>query len=175
MVPQIDAPLAYFITFHTYGTWLPGDPRGSVDAYHRTYGTRYVGGRMAEGRYAISTRRLAHPPIYLTPEERTMVLGNVQQVCQHRGWELHAANVQSNHVHAVIYAEHTPEQVMNEIKVWATRRLVDAGLRERGTHIWVRHGSTRKLWRAEALVAACAYVLDGQGGGRQWVIRGRHG
>ena len=130
---------------------------------------------MMEGRYASSAQRLAHPPIHLIPQERTVVLGTVQQVCQHRGWKLYATNVQSNHVHAVIYAEHTAERVMNEIKVWATRRLVKAGLRERGTPIWVRHGSTRKLWRSEALMAACAYVVDGQGGGRQWVIGGQGG
>ena len=29
-----DAPLAYLITFRTYGTWLPGDARGTVDRLH---------------------------------------------------------------------------------------------------------------------------------------------
>ena len=28
------APLAYLITFNTYGTWLHGDRRGSVDSNH---------------------------------------------------------------------------------------------------------------------------------------------
>jgi hypothetical protein len=32
-------PLAYFITFHTYGTWIHGDDRGSVDRHHNLYGT----------------------------------------------------------------------------------------------------------------------------------------
>jgi hypothetical protein len=31
--------LAYFITFHTYGTWLHGTERGSVDRAHNTLGT----------------------------------------------------------------------------------------------------------------------------------------
>jgi hypothetical protein len=26
-----DTPLAYFISFRTYGTWLIGDSRGSID------------------------------------------------------------------------------------------------------------------------------------------------
>lgn len=168
MLPPIGAPLAYFITFHTYGTWLPGDPRGSVDAQHRIFGTPYVDGR-TEGRHASSAKRLAHPPIYLCPEERTVVLRTTQEVCQHRGWTLYAANVQSNHVHALITAEHTAERVMQDIKAWSTRRVVESGLRARGTSLWVRHGSTRKLWRREAVRAACAYVVDGQGEGRQWV------
>ena len=93
--------------------------------------------RRMEGRYTSSARRLAHPPIHLIPEERTVVLSTVQQVCRRRGWELYAANVPSNHVHAVIRAEPTAERVMNEIKVWATRRVLEAGLRERGVH-WVQ-------------------------------------
>ena len=168
MDPHRSAPLAYFITFHTYGTWLPGNPRGSVDAHHRIFGTPYVG--LAEGRQASSAQRLAHPPVELLPEERTVVLSTTQEVCRHRGWVLHAANIQFNHVHAVIRAEPTPERVMNDLKAWATRRVVEAGLRPRGTHMWVRHGSTRQLWRPEAVNAACAYVVGGQGGGRQWVI-----
>ena len=32
-IPKPD-PLAYFLTWPTYGTWLPGDERGWVD-YHR--------------------------------------------------------------------------------------------------------------------------------------------
>ena len=35
-------PLAYFITFTTYGSWLPGSDKGSVDAEHRSYGTPYL-------------------------------------------------------------------------------------------------------------------------------------
>jgi len=32
-------PIAFFITFRTYGTWLHGDERGSVDRCHNHYGT----------------------------------------------------------------------------------------------------------------------------------------
>src|SRR5262245_49884905 len=37
-------PLAYFITFRTYGTWLHGDERTSVERHGRNiYGTAKVG------------------------------------------------------------------------------------------------------------------------------------
>jgi hypothetical protein len=29
--PPLPEPLAYFLTWHTYGTWLPGDERGWVE------------------------------------------------------------------------------------------------------------------------------------------------
>ena len=32
-----DEPFAFLITFRTYGTWLAGDERGSVDKYHNKY------------------------------------------------------------------------------------------------------------------------------------------
>ena len=31
--------VAYFITFTTYGTWLPGSAKGSVDTDHNAFGT----------------------------------------------------------------------------------------------------------------------------------------
>jgi len=34
-----DTPLAYFLSFRSYGTWLHGDKRGSVDRFHNKYGT----------------------------------------------------------------------------------------------------------------------------------------
>jgi REP element-mobilizing transposase RayT len=169
MEPHLSAPLAHFITFHTYGTWLPGDSRGSVDAHHRVVGTPCVG--RSDGRNAASARRLAHPPVELRPEERTVVLRTMQEVCRHRGWVLHAANIRVNHVHVVVQAELvSPERVMNDLEAWATRRVVEAGLRPRGTPMWVRHGSTRQLWRPEAVIAALVYVVERQGGGMQWAF-----
>ncbi len=35
-------PLAYFITFTTYGSWLPGSVKGSADAEHNVYGTPWL-------------------------------------------------------------------------------------------------------------------------------------
>jgi hypothetical protein len=37
-----DTPLAYFISFRTYGTWLHGDKRGSIDRHHNQYGSPYI-------------------------------------------------------------------------------------------------------------------------------------
>ena len=37
-----DIPLAYLITFRTYGTWQHGDERGSVDREHNRYKSPYA-------------------------------------------------------------------------------------------------------------------------------------
>jgi hypothetical protein len=86
--------------------------------------------------------------------KRGVVLRNVQQVCVHRGGELHAADVQSNHVHAVIRAEHAAERVMNEIKAWSTRRLVDE--QREGEKETV--GDWGAGWRAVRLLTRAARV-----------------
>ena len=36
-----EEPLAYFITFHTYGSWLHGAVSGSVDDEHNRPGPRF--------------------------------------------------------------------------------------------------------------------------------------
>jgi hypothetical protein len=44
-----DIPLAHLITFRSYGTWLHGDKRGSVDRFHNQYKSPYLppdGGRL---------------------------------------------------------------------------------------------------------------------------------
>jgi hypothetical protein len=60
---------------------------------------------------------------------------------------------------------------MNQLKSWATRRLREEGLAESDERIWTRHGSTRYLWTEQDVLAAGAYVLEGQGddlGGVAW-------
>ena len=44
-----DAPLAYFISFRTFGTWLHGDRRGSVDR-STTSTAHHVWARSAPGK-----------------------------------------------------------------------------------------------------------------------------
>jgi REP element-mobilizing transposase RayT len=153
--------LAYLITFTTYGTWLHGDERFSVDRRHNISGTPYVDPDPRRLRYV--TTMLKHPPVMLGPDRRAVVQEAIAVVCERRDWTLHALNVRSNHVHVVVSAPQPPERVMNDFKSWATRGLVTAGLVRRGTAVWTRHGSTRYLWKSCDLVGACEYVSEHQG------------
>jgi REP element-mobilizing transposase RayT len=42
----------------------------------------------------------------------------IQEVGAHRGWNLLAAHVPSNHVHTVVEAEVPPERVMSDFKAY---------------------------------------------------------
>jgi hypothetical protein len=110
----VDQPLAYFITFRTYGTWLHGDDRGWVDRSHHAYGQPYEDPNPALERFEHSL--LAHPPVKLTQAQRVRCECAIRETCGHRGWALHALNVRTNHVHVVVHAPQEPERVMEALK-----------------------------------------------------------
>ena len=154
-------PLAFFITFRCYGTWLPGDERGWTD---RPVSARDVPLRSGHpGLHAIAHAAMAHRPFALESPHRAIVRAAIRDVCTYRGWKLHALNVRTNHVHLVVSASLGPDQVMASLKAWSTRRLREAGLIDEGTRPWSRHGSTRYLWRVDEIETACWYVLEEHG------------
>jgi len=154
-------PLAYFISFRCYGTWLHGDVRGSVDRLHHRYGTPFLSSD--EQREYAEFQRLKHAPVKLHEAQRPLVEKAVREVCEYRRWLLRAINVRTNHVHTVVVADRKPEPVMDTFKAYATRHLTGAGHWHRGQKLWSRHGSTRWLWTAHSVACAIDYVLNCQG------------
>ncbi len=154
-------PLAYFITFSCYGTWLHGDDRGSVDLDHNQVGAPLLPSDPVRRR--TEERSLAQPPYSLDEPRRQVVLAAVLEVARHRGWTLLAAHVRSRHVHVVVSAGCPPERVLNDLKSYASRALNRAGLDEPNRLRWTRHGSTRYLWKSDGVRAAVDYVVRQQG------------
>src|SRR4051812_45653005 len=147
--PNDGRPLAYFITFACYGTWLHGDERGSVDRTHNLPTSPYLPanpGRMQHEREAMKV-----PPYQLDEPRRRLVLDAILGIARQRGWVILAAHVRSNHVHVVVQAAREPERVMNDFKAFASKRLNEAYPQEHGRTRWARHGSTRYLWREEGV------------------------
>jgi REP element-mobilizing transposase RayT len=147
-------PLAYFITFSTYGSHLHGAEPGSVDRDHDVFGGRYASPDAL--RLALTRKRMRDGPYSLGPTQRSAVLQAIQQVCLHRGWILLAAHVRTNHVHAIVDAGIAPERVMRDFKAYASRAL-------KHPKAWTRHGSTRYLWERDQVAHAMRYVVEGQG------------
>ncbi len=155
-------PLAFLITFRCYGTWLHGEERGSIDRrnYHR-YGTPDM---PANNKLLDDERTLLKSlPILLNHAQRNIVALAIREVCEHRGYVLHAVNVRTNHVHSVVSASCKPEHVMDGFKAYATRKLREASLLGRDVKPWARHGSTPYLWTKEEVQRAVDYVVNGQG------------
>ena len=153
--------LRYFITFTCYGARLHGDESGSVDRHHNLVGNRLLEPDVQ--RVMAERRAMLQSPYVLNATDRVIVLAAIQNHCAYRGWNLAAAHVRSNHVHAIVEAEAPPERIMNEFKSYASRELnrLSTGGSERKR--WARHGSTRWLWKDEDVKRALQYVVDEQG------------
>jgi REP element-mobilizing transposase RayT len=153
--------LRYFITFACYGARLHGEESGSVDRHHNLFGSRLV---EPDPKRVLAERGLMlQKPYVLDPARRTIVLSALQRHCMHRGWNLLAAHVRSNHVHAIVEAEIRPERIMTEFKAYASRELNRVGSDAPDRKRWARHGSTRWLWEDEDLRDAVRYVTEEQG------------
>ena len=110
-------PLAYYLTWTTYGSWLPGDERGWV--------ARPGEFREPDVQRTDAARRLmTEPPLTLDLEQRRVVEDTIAAHCRIRGWRLHAVNARTQHIHVVVTApERRPEVVMDQFKAWCTWRL----------------------------------------------------
>ncbi|HVS21962.1 MAG TPA: transposase [Pyrinomonadaceae bacterium] len=126
-------PRAYLITFGTYGTWMHGEDRGSIDRQHNVYGT--PGLEPNRYRKQAETRQLKHP-LLLKPARRKAVEAAIREVCHVRRYDLLAVNVKTNHVHAVIAAARMPEPIVEALKAYATRKLRSKGLISATTKPW---------------------------------------
>ena len=159
-------PLGYFLTWTTYGTWLPGDERGSFmkpgvwkgpDAHRRM----------------MSQLLMTENAITLDLRQRQEVEATIARHCEIRQWHLHAVNCRTNHVHVVVTAPDIDrEDVMDQFKAWCTRHLktlatqlkqIDRAERKKW---WTRGGSKPFLYTDAELYSATKYVLEEQDGDR---------
>ncbi|MCY2931629.1 MAG: transposase [Planctomycetota bacterium] len=148
--------LGYFLTWTTYGTWLPGDARGWIDE-HRVHGDVVEPPNPALE--AQARELMKEPPAILDPPSRTIAEEAMRAACEEFGWTIRAMEVRSNHVHVVVTAsDSSPGKVMGVMKARATKALnlhPASGARERW---WTKDGSKRLLTSPAALTAAIRYV-----------------
>jgi REP element-mobilizing transposase RayT len=150
-----DDPIAYFITWTSYGTWLPGDERG----WHQ-WGESEV--RPPNELFVqMAAAAMKETEFTLAPEDREVVEQTVARHCQVRGWTLHTVRARSNHVHVVVTAPgYHPKTVRDQFKAWCTRHLKPKHpVRER---FWTEGGSCRWINHEDDLASAIAYVNDAQ-------------
>ena len=162
IVPSMGTPLAFLLTFRTYGTWLHGDERGSVDRTHNAVGTPLLPPHAP--RVEFERGCLRAPPLLFDETMRGVVAAAFVDECRYRAWELLAYAVRSNHAHVVVgYAGVGPGLMAGRMKARATCWLRERGCIGADQPVWVdRGGSERWLWKPDDVVAARAYVEDGQ-------------
>jgi len=154
-------PIGYLITFRCYGTWLHGDERGSVDRFHRTYGTPMLPKNAR--RRGHESNLLRQPPVALDSLQRAAVESGIRSTCVIRKWQLWTLNVRTNHVHVVVSATCRPDAVLNAFKANSTRSMREAGCWKSQPSPWAYRGSRKYLWTEKELADAIAYVQYDQG------------
>lgn len=164
----------WLLTNTTYGTWLPGDARGSVtsvrdlrpgDAPSPFRFEHDLPGEPWEdelpGLRRSAAARLSGPPILLDPPKAEAVLAQFQETADQRGWTLRAAAVMANHFHLVVAVpdDPHPRKILADFKAYASRRLNLLYGKPPSETWWTDKGSKRKLKDEGAVESGRRYVL----------------
>ena len=164
----------WLLTNTTYGTWLPGNPRGSVtsvrDLRDGEEPTPYrfehdVPGEPWEdaipGLHRSALELMKGPPIVLDRDKADIVLTQFQETATHRHWTLHAVAIMVNHVHLVVAVEDDPDprKLLADFKAYGSRALNRRYGKPPSETWWTTNGSKRKLSDEGAVAAAIYYVL----------------
>ena len=148
-------PIAFFLTWTTYGTWLPGDERG----WNRK-GEAEVQ-LPNPHRKETATTKMKELAFLLSDVDRQIVEATIHKHCEIRGWEVHAVNVRSNHVHVVVTAPgYDPDTVVGQFKAWCTKKL-QPNYPER-MRFWTEGASCRWINQEDDLITAVEYTLEAQ-------------
>ena len=126
-------PITYFITWTTYGSWLPGDLRG----WRKVKQGNQPPQPLLE---AWCRRKMTADAVSLNPVQRAKIEAVCREHAQIRGWVLHAVNARSNHVHLAVTANKKPEAVRDQFKANATRVLREEPDALTMDKVWTRGG-----------------------------------
>jgi len=148
-------PLAYHIILHTYGSWLPGDPRGW---HRRGDGTTNVPRPGVEALRAASRELQRDPSIALTEPMIALILDSIESTSRSRGWTLHSAAAVSSHFRAVVGAPTLGVTILQELRDDSARLLSACGLRDPSARFWSEGGYFRTVHTSTQLQRAVEYV-----------------
>ena len=152
---NVGEPIAYFLTWTTYGTWLPGDPRG----WNRKGEAASLLGNSLYNEAAKA--RMHEDAFLLSSTDRKLVKETLVAHCEFRSWGLHALNVRSNHLHIVVTAaDYQPDQAASQFKAWCTRKLKAAHPTRK--RFWTQGASCRWINSDDALAKANEYTNEAQ-------------
>ena len=166
MPNDFNEPITLFITWTTYGSWLPGDSRGWMKWKKGEQQPQPVLEDWCKG-------RMKEKAVLLNPEQRDAVEEVVREHAEHRGWELHAVSARSNHVHvAVTVVPKTGNQnyrvadgvkrVRDQFKANATRVLRQGEKPVRNVKVWTKGGDIQFIDTEGDLEQVVIYITDAQ-------------
>lgn len=157
----------WFLTWTTYGTWLPGDERGFVGTVrdgtgqHVTFhehGTPSILPNTTLRRF--SKQQLTGPPVVLNLAQAQRLLAQFFETTDQRGWLLAAVGIMHTHVHVVVGVpgDPDPSKILGDLKSYGSRSLNDGWSKPQSGTWWTESGSKRKLPDEQSVEAAVEYI-----------------
>ena len=116
---------------------------------------------------------MSEKAVLLSIEQRAAIENVIRLHAAHRGWDLHAVSVRSNHVHIVLtvipkvgnrtfrWADGV-KRVRDELKANATRVLRQCDEPLENARVWTKGGDIQFINSDEALHNVVTYVLEAQ-------------
>lgn len=146
---------AYFVTWNTYGTWLPGDARG----WRKRHSGQQPPRKFLE---EWCREQMRDDCVLLDATDRATVEDACREHCDVRGWTLLAVSARSNHVHAVVVANAGPKVVRDQLKANSTRKLRTQEQPLFVEQTWAKGGDVEILDTENEIHSAVDYVLEAQ-------------
>jgi len=168
----------YHVDGHTYGSWLPGDPRGWRAWKHREHCEGDYRNPPPAGAHADlfqrSQRLMKHPPVRLAPAQRRAALGALVDKLRQAGVTVLAGSVDAVHYHLLAHFGAQPiRQVVGRAKKNASHCLRAHGLV--GT-VWAKRCRAMGLRDRQHLVNVFNYIVaHRRRGACVWTVRDGHG
>ena len=151
-----DEPLAFFVTFTVYGTFLQGDTRW--------WRSRQKGAQPPQPLLERWHRdRLKHAIVLLDASQGRIVESEIRRLSDFRGWKLWQANARTNHVHVVVTAlGFGGATVRDQIKANCTRALRESSSVFVDRPVWSVGGDWKCINSEDDLAQVILYAGDVQ-------------
>ena len=159
----------YHCMTNTYGTWLPGDPRGFRTRDHREHVQGDYKNPPPRGIYALLYERskslMKRPPIYLPAHLRAPILDLLIQSLLAQNLDVVATSLDDHHLHLLArFKDHAPRRHLAIAKHFATAQAKAANLLtdlklSRGDGIWSTGSKSLPIADRTHQLAVTKYIL----------------
>jgi REP element-mobilizing transposase RayT len=154
------------VMWHTYGTWLHGDPRGFRDRYYRIHSSGDYRNPPPLGEHAGLHRymkRISDPEVILAiSAQRQEVCQALAATVEHPGYRLLVIAVCKVHVHLVVELPldtRERDRALREIKTRSSARVKSKPT----SRLWARKWTLRDIDTPSHRTTVFKYVRDRQG------------